>query len=503
MGGNYVLAIDQGTTGTTVLVFDRAGRVRGRGYKEFTQHYPRPGLVEHDAEEIWRVSLRAASDALADAAFKARDLCAVGITNQRETVLAWERAGGSPITRAVVWQDRRTAAACDELRARGLEATFREKTGLVLDPYFSGTKIKWLLDHTPGLRARAARGEIAFGTIDSWLIWRLTGGRLHATDCSNASRTLLFNLHTLDWDEELLDMLDVPRAVLPEVRSSAGDFGRTDPSVFFAQEIPITGVAGDQQAALFGQACYAEGALKNTYGTGSFLLMHTGREPVPSREGLLTTVAWRVGEEPAEYALEGSIFITGAAVQWLRDGLRVIEHADETEALARSLESNEGVYFVPALAGLGAPHWDAYARGAIVGLTRGTTRAHLARAALESMCYQTRDVVEAMERDSGIRLKELRVDGGAVGNSFLMQFQADILGVPVEVPEITETTAAGAAYLAGLAVGFWENRQEIAARWKLARRYEPHMSEDERGRLYRRWLKAVERARDWEREDEG
>jgi glycerol kinase len=497
----FVLSIDQGTTGTTALVFDRDCRTRGRGYSEFTQHYPRPGWVEHDAEEIWRVSLRAAAEALAAARVEARHLCAVGITNQRETVVAWERATGTPITRAIVWQDRRTAAVCDELKARGLEQMIRAKTGLVLDPYFSGTKLKWLLDHTEGLRERAARGEVAFGTIDSWLVWKLTGGRTHATDVSNASRTILFDINKLEWDEELLALFGVPRAALPEVKPSSGVYGHTEPSVFFGASVPIAGVAGDQQAALFGQACYVEGAAKNTYGTGSFLLMNTGHAPVVSRAGLLTTVAWQLGEEPAEYALEGSIFVTGAAVQWLRDGLGIIERAEETEQLARSLDSNEGVYFVPALAGLGAPHWDAYARGAIVGLTRGTTRAHLARAALESMSYQTRDVVGAMERDSGIRLKELRVDGGAVGNSFLMQFQADILGVPVEVPEVTETTAAGAAYLAGLAVGFWADRHEIAARWRVAQRYEPRMSEAERERLQRRWLKAVERARDWERVD--
>jgi glycerol kinase len=498
----FVLSIDQGTTGTTALVFDRDCRVRGRGYSEFTQHYPRPGWVEHDAEEIWRVSLGAARAALEGAGVEARELRAVGVTNQRETVVAWERATGKPVGRAIVWQDRRTASTCDELKARGLEETVRQRTGLVLDPYFSGTKLKWLLDNTPGLRPRAGRGEVVFGTVDSWLVWKLTGGRAHATDCSNASRTLLFNIHTLSWDEELLSLFGVPREALPEVKPSAHVYGETDPSVFFGASVPVAGVAGDQQAALFGQACYAEGSVKNTYGTGSFLLMNTGRKPVPSREGLLTTVAWQTEGEPAEYALEGSIFITGAAVQWLRDGLGVISRADETEALARSLDSNEGVYFVPALAGLGAPHWDAYARGAIVGLTRGTTRAHLARAALESMCYQTRDVVAAMERDARVGLKDVRVDGGAVANSFLMQFQADILGVAVEVPEVTETTAAGAAYLAGLATGFWKDRREIAARWQLGRRYEPRMSADERERLHRRWLRAVERAKDWGREEE-
>jgi glycerol kinase len=501
-GGNFVLSIDQGTTGTTVLVFDRGARIVGRAYSEFTQHYPRPGWVEHDASEIWRVTRAVCEAALADAKVEARGLSAVGLTNQRETVVAWERATGEQVARAVVWQDRRTAPDCDALKARGLEQTFRRKTGLVLDPYFSGTKMRWLLENTRGLRARAARGEVVFGKVDSWLVWKLTGGRAHATDVSNASRTLLFNINTLEWDEELLVLLDVPREALPEVKPSAHVYGETAPSVFFGAAVPVAGVAGDQQAALFGQACHDAGLAKNTYGTGSFLLMNTGTGPVASGEGLLTTVAWGIKDEPVEYALEGSIFVTGAAVQWLRDGLQIISRADETEALAASLPSNEGVYFVPALAGLGAPHWDAYARGAIVGLTRGTTRAHLARAALESACYQTRDVLEAMERDSGIRLKELRVDGGAVGNAFLMQFQSDILGVPIVVPEVTETTAAGAAYLAGLSVGFWRDRAEIADTWKAARRYEPRMSEDERTRLHRRWLRAVERARGWEREEE-
>ncbi|MGB7923743.1 MAG: glycerol kinase GlpK [Pyrinomonadaceae bacterium] len=498
MADGYVLAIDEGTTGTKALVFDHDGSIRGWSYSEFTQHYPRPGWVEHDPREIWAVTLRIIEEALARARVEASELKAIGITNQRETAVLWERKTGAPVDNAIVWQDRRTAAICDELKARGLEDTFRERTGLVVDPYFSGTKVKWLLDHRPGLRTRAEHGEIAFGTIDSWLVWNLTGGRTHITDYSNASRTLMYNIYDLDWDAELLRALDVPEAVLPSVRPSACVYGHTDPRVFFGQTIPVAGIAGDQQAALFGQACYGRGLAKNTYGTGSFVLLNTGQTGVPSREGLLTTIAWGIGDEPVEYALEGAIFITGAAVQWLRDGLGIIEDAAETEALARSLESNEGVYFVPALSGLGAPHWDAYARGLIIGLTRGTTRAHLARAALESMCYQTRDVVGAMERDSGIPLKEIRADGGAVGNSFLMQFQSDILGVPVDVPLIGETTALGAAYLAGLAVGFWESREEIDAKWKLARRYEPRMSEAQRQRSHGQWLRAVERARGWE-----
>ncbi|MEA2174194.1 MAG: glycerol kinase, partial [Blastocatellia bacterium] len=418
--------------------------------------------------------------------------------NQRETTLLWDRASSEPLAHAIVWQDRRTASICDELKTLGLAETFRRKTGLVVDPYFSGTKLKWLLDHTEDLRGRARRGEIAFGTIDSWLVWKLTGGRAHITDYSNASRTLLYNIHELRWDDELLEILNVPRALLPSVEPSSHVYGETDPAVFFGQKVPVAGIAGDQQAALFGQACHREGLAKNTYGTGSFVMMNTGRAAVRSDAGLLTTIAWGIGDEPVEYALEGAVFITGAAIQWLRDGLGIINDAAESEALARSIESNDGVYFVPALTGLGAPHWDAYARGLIVGITRGTSRAHLVRATLESMCYQTRDVVDAMARDSGIRLQEIRADGGAVVNKFLMQFQSDILGVPVEVPLITETTSLGAAYLAGLAVGFWESRDELRDKWKLGQRYEPQINDEERERLHARWLKAVERAKSWE-----
>lgn len=497
MSEGYVLAIDQGTTGTTVLVFDREVNIKGRAYSEITQHYPRPGWVEHDPAEIWNVTMKVVAQALGDAGVEARELRAVGITNQRETTVLWERATGEPVANAIVWQDRRTADLCDEFKARGLEEDTRARTGLIFDAYFSGTKVKWLLDQSAELRRRAAAGRIAFGTIDSWLVWRLTGGRAHVTDYSNASRTLLYNIHGLRWDEELLGLLDIPKKILPEVNSSAHVHGHTDPQVFFGQSVPIAGIAGDQQAALFGHACFEEGFVKNTYGTGSFLLMNTGTKAVPSREGLLTTIAWRLGEDPVEYALEGSIFITGAAVQWLRDGLRIIDSAADTEALARALDGNEGVYFVPALAGLGAPFWDPYARGTIVGITRGTGREHLARAALESMCYQTCDVVEAMSRDAGLKIREMRADGGAVGNSFLMQFQSDMLGVPVEVPRITETTALGAAYLAGLAVGYWEGRGELSSRNKAGSRYEPRMSREERDRLQRSWSRAVERARGW------
>jgi glycerol kinase len=497
-GDGYVLAIDQGTTGTKVVIFNHAGDISARAFSEFAQHYPQPGWVEHDAEEIWRTTLHLIAEALAQARINAANLRAIGITNQRETAIMWERASGEAIGPAIVWQDRRTAVDCDSLRERGLEETIRRKTGLVVDAYFSATKIRWMLDNTEGLRERAERGEIAFGTVDSWLIWKLTGAaKVHATDYSNASRTMLYNIYELRWDEDLLEIFGVPEALLPHVRPSAFIYGETDPEVFFGARVPIAGVAGDQHAALFGQACYGEGLAKNTYGTGSFVLLNTGHEAVPSQSGLLTTIAWAIGDEPVEYALEGAVFITGAGVQWLRDGLGIISEAAETEALALSLASNEGVYFVPALVGLGAPHWDAYARGTITGITRGTTRAHIARAALESICYQTRDVVETMERESGIRLQELRADGGAVVNSFLMQFQADILGVPVEVPAVTETTSLGAAYLAGLAAGFWESREELDAKWKMARRYEPQMDASQREELYARWLKAVARAKNW------
>ncbi|MDQ3856599.1 MAG: glycerol kinase GlpK [Chloroflexota bacterium] len=493
----YVLSIDQGTTGTTVLVFDHDGAIHGRAYSEFTQYYPRPGWVEHDAEEIWQVSLHVVEEALSSGGLLPGDVRAIGITNQRETTVLWDRATGQPVHNAIVWQDRRTSNLTDELKQRSLEATFRDRTGLLLDPYFSGTKIRWLLDHVEGLRARAERGEIAFGTVDSWLVWKLTGGTAHLTDYSNASRTLLYNIYDLRWDEELLHLLAVPESLLPEVRPSASLFGETHPDAFLGERVPVAGIAGDQQAALFGQACYGEGLAKSTYGTGSFVLMNTGKEATHSEGGLLTTLAWGLRDEPVEYALEGSIFITGAAVQWLRDGLGIIRSAAETEELARSVDSTDGVYFVPALTGLGAPHWDPYARGTLVGLTRGTGRAHIARATLESIAYQTVDVIRLMELESGIGLRELRADGGATANGFLMQFQADVLGVPVEVPQIPETTALGAAYLAGLATGFWESREELDRRWQLGHRYEPRMSHTERDRLYSGWLRAVERSKGW------
>lgn len=500
MAGDYVLAIDQGTTGTTVLIFNHDGEIVGRAASEFTQHFPQPGWVEHDAGEIWDVSLRVVGTALGDANVSARELAAIGITNQRETAVMWDRATGEPVHRAIVWQDRRGAGICSALSEQGYDAMVRDKTGLTIDAYFSGSKIKWMLDNVEGLRERAGRGEIAFGTIDSWLVYKLTGGREHVTDYSNASRTLLYNIFDLRWDDDLLEMLDVPREILPEVQPSAHVHGNTDPDAFFRAEVPVAGIAGDQQAALFGEGAYERGLAKNTYGTGSFALMNTGREAIRSGGELLTTIAWGLGDEPVEYALEGAIFVTGSAVQWLRDGLGIIQTAAETEELARSVDSNYDVYYVPALVGLGAPHWEPYARGIIVGITRGTTRAHLARAALESMAYQTRDVIEAMERDSGIELPEFRADGGAALNTWMMQFQADILGVPVEVPEVTETTALGAAYLAGLSTGFWTDRDELRKKWRLQRRYEPQMSREERDRLYARWKDAVERSKHWAQE---
>ena len=493
----YVLSIDEGTTGVSVLVFNHDGLVVSRAYSEFGQHYPRPGWVEHDAEEIWRTTVKLIGEALSKGGIAPAELQAIGITNQRESSVLWDRSTGAPVTPSVCWQDRRSAAICDELKARGLEEEIRGRTGLVVDAYFSGTKVKWLLDNTPGLRERAERGEIAFGTIDSWLVYKLTGGKVHITDYSNASRTLMYNIYALDWDDEMLSLLDIPRDILPEVRPSSQVYGAAD-STLFGAAVPVAGIAGDQQAALFGQACYEAGMAKNTYGTGSFVLMNTGHTPTRNQKKLLTTIAWGLDGEPVEYALEGAIFVTGAAVQWLRDGLGIVKQAAETEELARSIEGNDGVYFVPALVGLGAPHWDPYARGALLGITRGTTGAHLARAVLESMCYQTRDVVETMQRESGVSLKELRCDGGAAVNAFLMQFQADILGVTVEVPEITETTALGAAYLAGLATGFWSGRQELREKWRLARRYTPAMDPDQRERLYSRWGEAVSRSRGWE-----
>jgi glycerol kinase len=500
MAGDYVLAIDQGTTSSRAIVFNHDSATVGEAQQEFTQHYPQPGWVEHDANEIWDVTIGVIRQALEDAGISPGDVAAIGITNQRETVVAWDRSTGEPVYNAIVWQDRRGASFCDKLAEQGYAEMVRDKAGLTIDAYFSGSKVTWLLDNVEGLRERAQKGEIALGTIDTWLIYKLTGGREHVTDYSNASRTLMYNIFELEWDDELLEMLGgVPREMLPEVRPSSYIYANTDAEVFGA-EVPVAGVAGDQQAALFGEVAFEKGLTKNTYGTGSFALMNTGTEPIKSRNDLLTTIAWGLGDEPVEYALEGAIFITGAAVQWLRDGLGIIESAPETEELARSLDSNDDVYFVPALVGLGAPHWDSYARGTIIGITRGTTKAHLARAALESMAYQTRDAVDAMGDDSGMKIPAFKADGGAAANRWMMQFQADILGVPVEVPETLETTALGAAYLAGLATGFWDDREELKNRWRLRRRYEPQMSEEERERLYGRWKEALERSRNWAKE---
>jgi glycerol kinase len=489
----YLLALDQGTTSSRAIIFDHAGQVVATAQREFRQLFPQPGWVEHDPQEIWATQLDAARRALEQAGLNATDIAGIGITNQRETTVVWERATGKPITNAIVWQDRRTAAACDRLKARGLATLIRRKTGLVVDAYFSATKLEWILRNVPGAKARARAGELAFGTIDSWLVWNLTAGRCHVTDASNASRTMLFNIHTGDWDEELLRLFKVPRAMLPTVRASSEVYGETH---LLGGAIPIAGIAGDQQAALFGQVCTRPGLAKNTYGTGCFLLLHTGGKPVLSRNKLLTTVAWRIGSR-TEYALEGSVFIAGAVVQWLRDGLGIIQSSSEVESLAAQVPDNGGVYLVPAFAGLGAPHWDAYARGLLVGLTRGTTKAHIARAALEGIAYQVVEVLRAMEKDARVKLRELRVDGGACGNNLLMQFQADVLGVPLVRPRVTETTALGAAYLAGLAVGYWKDPAEIAAQQKPDRRFVPTMKKAECKRLLGNWRRALKRATGW------
>jgi glycerol kinase len=492
----YILALDQGTTSSRAIVFDHDGAVRSLAQKEFRQIFPQPGWVEQDGLEIWSSQVGVAAEAITRAGLTAADIKAIGITNQRETTLVWDRRSGRPVHNAIVWQDRRTAAACERLKSQGLEDLFREKSGLVLDPYFSGTKLAWILDNVPGVRGRAERGELLFGTVDSWLLWNLTRGERHCTDVSNASRTLMFNIHTGAWDEELLEILRIPPAMLPEVSPSSMVYGETS-AALFAARIPIAGIAGDQQAALFGQICTRPGMVKNTYGTGCFMLMHTGKAPVVSHNRLLTTVAWRIDGE-TEYALEGSVFIAGAAVQWLRDGLGIIGSAAEVESLAASVPDTGGVFMVPAFAGLGAPHWDPYARGAITGITRGTTAAHIARATLESIAFQVTDLLRAMEDDAGIPLAELRVDGGATANNLLMQFQADLLGVPVVRPLTTETTALGAAYLAGLAVGFWRDREKIARHWQRERLFTPGMEREHAAELCRRWHRALERAKGWE-----
>ncbi len=492
---SYILALDQGTTSSRAILFDKQGNLQGVAQREFEQIFPQPGWVEHNAVEILETQFRVMDEVLKQGPHSAADIAGIGITNQRETTVVWDRSTGQPIYNAIVWQDRRTAGRCDELKSAGHAKTFQSKTGLVLDAYFSGTKIQWILDNIDGARKRADAGELAFGTIDSWLVWNLTGGKIHITDVSNASRTLLLNIHTGEWDDELLGLLDVPRSLLPEVRASSEVYGQTADGLSPAG-VPIAGIAGDQQAALFGQMCTRAGMVKNTYGTGCFMLMNTGTEAVESKNNLLTTIAWRIGDT-TQYALEGSIFIAGAAVQWLRDGLELFRSSSEIESLAESVEDNGGVYFVPAFTGLGAPHWDPYARGLVVGLTRGTTKAHFARAALEGIAFQVSDVLDAMQSDSGIPLTELRVDGGASANNLLMQFQADILGVPVVRPRVLETTALGVAYLAGLAVGFWQSREEIAAQWQVENHFVSTMPDQRVESLKLGWERALGRSKGW------
>ncbi|MBQ9762792.1 MAG: glycerol kinase GlpK [Phascolarctobacterium sp.] len=486
----YIMSLDLGTTSCRSILFDKKGQICSVAQKEFTQHFPQPGWVEHDAEEIWATQKGLMFEALEKLGVELDSVAGIGITNQRETTVVWDKATGRPICKAIVWQCRRTAEYCDQLKAQGLTDMFRDKTGLVLDAYFSGTKLKWILDNVPNARERAEAGELLFGTIDTWIIWKLTGGKVHVTDYSNASRTLLFNIHTLEWDEEILKILDIPRQMLPEVKPSSCVYGATEARIF-GQEVPIAGAAGDQQCALFGQTCFAPGEAKNTYGTGGFMLMNTGEKPVASKNGLVTTIAWGV-DGKVEYALEGSIFVAGAAIQWLRDELGLIRNAAESEECARAVADTNGCYMVPAFVGLGAPYWDQYARGAIVGLTRGVNRDHIVRATLESLAYQVTDVLKAMEEDSGIKLAALAVDGGACANDFLMQFQADIINTIVARPKFIETTAMGAAYLAGLAVGYWESKEEIKANHIIASEFAPNMEADKREKLLDGWHKAVQ-----------
>ncbi|MFN7118238.1 MAG: glycerol kinase GlpK [Saprospiraceae bacterium] len=493
----YILALDQGTTSCRAILFDKNGSIQAVEQQEFTQYYPKPGWVEHDALEIWKVQLAVTQNLLKKRNLSGKDIAAIGITNQRETAVVWNKNTGMPIANAIVWQDRRTSGICDDLKAAGHESYIRESTGLVIDAYFSGTKVKWLLDNVPGARAQAERGELLFGTIDSWLVWNLTGRQLHISDISNACRTLVYNIHSLQWDEKLLQLLNIPKNMLPEVKSCSEIYGQTEASLF-GEPIAIAGMAGDQQAALFGQVCHSPGMAKNTYGTGCFMLMNTGTKPVASQSGLVTTIAWSLNGE-VNYALEGSVFIAGAAIQWLRDGLKIIDESPDSEYFSLKVPDTGGVYVVPAFTGLGAPYWDMYARGAIFGLTRGTSKAHLIRATLESLAYQTKDVLDAMGKDAGTPLKGLRVDGGASANNLLMQFQADILGVPVERPKIIETTALGAAYLAGLACGFW-SKSELEEKWQLDAKFNAQMPEEQRNKLYSGWQKAVKRTMDWEKD---
>ncbi|MEW8970280.1 MAG: glycerol kinase GlpK [Mesobacillus sp.] len=489
----YILSLDQGTTSSRAILFDKAGKVVHVSQKEFTQHFPKPGWVEHNANEIWGSVLAVIAGVLSESNVKPEQIAGIGITNQRETTVVWDKETGLPVYNAIVWQSRQTSGICDELKEKGYNDLFRDKTGLLIDAYFSGTKVKWIIDNVEGARQKAEEGKLLFGTIDTWLIWKLSGGHAHVTDYSNASRTLMFNIYDLKWDEELLEILGVPASMLPEVKPSSEVYANTVTHHFFGHEIPIAGAAGDQQAALFGQACFEEGMAKNTYGTGCFMLMNTGEKAVKSEHGLLTTLAWGL-DGKVEYALEGSIFVAGSAIQWLRDGLRMLKNAKDSEDYATKVESTDGVYVVPAFVGLGTPYWDSDVRGAVFGLTRGTSKEHFVRATLESLAYQTKDVLSAMEADSGIQLKTLRVDGGAVMNNFLMNFQSDILKVPVERPVVNETTALGAAYLAGLAVGYWESQEEIATQWAIDQSFEPKMSDEDRDQLYGGWKKAVSAA---------
>ncbi|MFF2290612.1 glycerol kinase GlpK [Peribacillus butanolivorans] len=489
----YILSLDQGTTSSRAILFNEKGEIVHSAQKEFTQHFPKPGWVEHNANEIWGSILAVIAGVLSESGVKPEQIAGIGITNQRETTVVWDKETGTPVYNAIVWQSRQTSEICDELKGRGLNDLFREKTGLLIDAYFSGTKVKWILDNVEGARQKAEEGKLLFGTIDTWLIWKLSGGKAHVTDYSNASRTLMYNIHELKWDEELLEILTVPKSMLPEVRPSSEVYAHTIEYHFFGQSIPIAGAAGDQQAALFGQACFNEGMAKNTYGTGCFMLMNTGEKAVSSENGLLTTLAWGLNGK-VEYALEGSIFVAGSAIQWLRDGLRMLKNAEDSEDYAKRVESTDGVYVVPAFVGLGTPYWDSDVRGAVFGLTRGTSKEHFVRATLESLAYQTKDVLDAMEADSGIELKTLRVDGGAVKNDFLMQFQSDLLRVPVQRPTINETTALGAAYLAGLAVGYWKDQEEIARQWAIDKTFNPSMDEQESEKLYDGWKKAVQAA---------
>jgi glycerol kinase len=489
----YILSLDQGTTSSRAILFNKNGEIVHTSQKEFTQHFPKPGWVEHNANEIWGSILSVIATVLSESNVKPDQVEGIGITNQRETTVVWDKDTGTPIYHAIVWQSRQTSDICEELSSNGHNDTFRDKTGLLIDAYFSGTKVKWILDHVDGAREKAENGQLLFGTIDTWLIWKMSGGKAHVTDYSNASRTLMYNIHNLEWDKELLEILRVPVSMLPEVRPSSEVYAKTVPHHFFGQEIPIAGAAGDQQAALFGQACFEKGMGKNTYGTGCFMLMNTGDKAVKSDNGLLTTLAWGI-DGKVEYALEGSIFVAGSAIQWLRDGLRMLKDAQDSQRYAEKVKSADGVYVVPAFVGLGTPYWDSDVRGAVFGLTRGTSKEHFVRATLESLAYQTKDVLTAMEADSGIALKKLRVDGGVVKNEFLMQFQSDLLNVPVERPVINETTALGAAYLAGLAVGYWKDREEISKQWNKDNEFAPKMSEDDREKLYSGWKKAVKAA---------